>query len=228
VSKAGSQIRVVLEVVPRRAFASAVDWPGWSRSGRTPDAALESLAVYSARYVPVAKAAGLRLPEVDGTGSFTIVEELDGDATTAFGAPSQAAAMEVRPATSKEAERVAILLDAALTVLDHVVASSPAELRKGPRGGGRDRDKMFEHVLGAEQAYAGKLGIRVRQPAIDDRAAILAMREALLGVVRTDRTGQPARERGWPPRYGARRLAWHALDHAWEMEDRHPASPGGP
>jgi hypothetical protein len=132
-----------------------------------------------------------------------------------------------RPATAKEAERVASLLDAAWTVFDHVVASSPAELRKGPRGGGRDRDKMVEHVLGAEQAYAGKLGIRVRQPAIDDRAAILAMREALLGVVRTDRTGQPVRERGWPPRYGARRVAWHALDHAWEMEDRHPASSGG-
>jgi hypothetical protein len=227
VSKAESQIRVVLEVVPKRAFASAVDWPGWSRSGRTPAAALENLAVYAPRYAPVARAAGLRLPAVDGTGSFTVIEDLDGDATTAFGAPSQAAAVEVRPATAKEAERVASLLDAAWTVFDHVVASSPAELRKGPRGGGRDRDKMVEHVLGAEQAYAGKLGIRVRQPAIDDRAAILAMREALLGVVRTDRTGQPVRERGWPPRYGARRVAWHALDHAWEMEDRHPASSGG-
>jgi len=24
----------------------------------------------------------------------------------------------------------------------------------------------------------------------------------------------------WPPRYAARRIAWHALDHAWEIEDR--------
>ena len=26
--------------------------------------------------------------------------------------------------------------------------------------------------------------------------------------------------KGWPHRYAARRIAWHVLDHAWEMEDR--------
>jgi len=29
-----------------------------------------------------------------------------------------------------------------------------------------------------------------------------------------------APDRSWPPRYAARRIAWHALDHAWEIEDR--------
>jgi hypothetical protein len=24
----------------------------------------------------------------------------------------------------------------------------------------------------------------------------------------------------WPPRYFARRAAWHILDHVWEIEDR--------
>jgi hypothetical protein len=32
--------------------------------------------------------------------------------------------------------------------------------------------------------------------------------------------GGPLAEKGWPARYAARRIAWHALDHAWEMEDR--------
>ena len=32
--------------------------------------------------------------------------------------------------------------------------------------------------------------------------------------------GWPLADRKWPPRYAARRIAWHALDHAWEMEDR--------
>ena len=219
-SKAASPIRVALEVAPKRAFASAIDWPGWSRSGRTPGEALETLAAYADRYAPVVTIAGLKLPKVGGAESFTVIEELEGDATTTFGAPSQPAAVESGAATAKEAERVAQLLEAAWTFLDQVVKSSPAELRKGPRGGGRDRDKMFAHVLGAEQAYAGKVGIRVRQLSIDDRAAIEAMRATLLGVVRADRTGQPPRERGWAPRYGARRLAWHALDHAWEMQDR--------
>jgi hypothetical protein len=26
--------------------------------------------------------------------------------------------------------------------------------------------------------------------------------------------------KGWLPRYAARRIAWHVLDHAWEMQDR--------
>lgn len=181
---------------------------------------MEALAAYAARYKAVAATAGLRLPTVTGVESFVLVEEIEGDATTEFGAPSKAATVEARPATAQKANRAATLLEAAWTVLDHVVASAPAHLRKGPRGGGRDRDAMFEHVLSAEQAYAGKVGVRVRPPSRDDAAAIAAMREALLAVIRADRTGKPAREGGWAPRYCARRLAWHALDHAWEIQDR--------
>ena len=146
---------------------------------------------------------------------------MKGDATTDFGAPSTAAAVETQPATAKEAGRVATLLQAAWASLDEVVEGAPAHLRKGPRGGGRDRDPMYEHVLGAEQAYGGKIGVRAKHPPpADDPAAIRAMREAFLSVIRADRTGAPARERGWAPRYCARRLAWHALDHAWEIQDR--------
>jgi hypothetical protein len=220
VSKVTSPIMVVLEVTPKRSFASAIEWPGWTRSGRTPEAALETLAAYADRYRAVATAAGLTVPTLIGLESFHVVEEIEGDATTSFGAPSKAATLECQAVTAREAGRVAVLLDAAWTVLDQVVSTSPAELRKGPRGGGRDRDAIFEHVLGAEQAYAGKLGVRVPQPSRDDTKAIRAMREALLVVVRGDRTGQPARDGGWTPRYSARRLAWHALDHAWEVQDR--------
>jgi hypothetical protein len=220
VSKAGSQIGVVVEVAQKRSFASALDWPGWCRSGRTPEDALEALAAYAGRYAAVVAVAGLRLPAVTGVESLVVIEEVEGNATTDFGAPSVAAAVEVRPATAKDANRAATLLSAAWTVSDEVVASAPAHLRKGPRGGGRDRDAIYQHVVGAEQAYAGKVGVRVRQPSRDDTAAIAAMREALLAVIRADRTGKPAREGGWAPRYCARRLAWHALDHAWEIQDR--------
>jgi hypothetical protein len=30
----------------------------------------------------------------------------------------------------------------------------------------------------------------------------------------------PVAQAKWPPAYAARRIAWHALDHAWEIEDR--------
>lgn len=218
--KPGSHVGVVAEVAQKRSFASALDWPGWCRSGRTREDALEALAAYAGRYAAVAAAAGLRLPSVAGVESFVVIEGVAGNATTEFGAPGVAAAVEIRPATAKDANRTATLLSAAWAVLDEVVASAPAHLRKGPRGGGRDRDAMYEHVLGAEQAYAGKVGVRVRQPSSDDTAAISAMRGALLAVIRADRTGAPAREGGWAPRYCARRLAWHALDHAWEIQDR--------
>ena len=91
VGKAGSRIRVVVEVAQKRSFASAIDWPGWCRSGRTPDAALEGLAAYAGRYRPVAVSAGLRLPAVKGIESFEVIEEVKGDATTDFGAPGTAA-----------------------------------------------------------------------------------------------------------------------------------------
>lgn len=215
-----SDIVVVLEVAQKRSFASALNWPGWCRSGRTPEAALEVLAAYAERYARVAVAAGLKLPAVRGVESFSVVEEVAGNATTAFGAPSIAASLEVQPVTAKDANRAATVLSAAWTVLEAVVASAPAQLRKGPRGGGRDRDAMYDHVLGAEQMYAAKIGVRVRQPSGDDRAAITSMHAAVLAVVRADRTGNRARDGGWAPRYCARRLAWHALDHAWEMQDR--------
>lgn len=216
---AGSKIDVVLEVTPKRSFASALDWPGWCRSGRTPEDALAALAAYAPRYKVVAQTAGLRLPATDGVESLEAVEELEGDATTAFGAPSIAASVELGRATAKVANRIATLLQAAWATLDDVVTSAPPHLRKGPRGGGRDRDAMYQHVIAAEHAYAGKLGVRVRAPG-DDAAAVRAMRDALIAVIHADRTGEPARDRGWAPRYGARRIAWHALDHAWEMQDR--------
>ena len=112
------------------------------------------------------------------------------------------------------------LLTAAWGYLDAVVAESPAELRKGPRGGGRDRDKMLDHVLEAEANYARKLDLRLKPPARDDLAAIEEQRLAIATIIGAPSDGAPIRENGWTTRYAARRIAWHVLDHAWEMEDR--------
>jgi hypothetical protein len=97
---------------------------------------------------------------------------------------------------------------------------TPDELLKGPRGGGRDRDKMVEHVLAAETSYARGLGVKRRQPAVDDTAAIADLRGAILDVLGARSDGQPLHGTKWTTRYAARRIAWHALDHAWEMQDR--------
>ena len=207
--------RVYLEVGKRRVFASAADWPGWTRSGKDEKSALEALAAAAPRYAQAAKAA--RIAFAAGS-TFDVVERLPGDATTEFGAPGAIAKAESRRLTKKEAGRLSALVAASWTVLDRVLDKAPASLRKGPRGGGRDLDAIVEHVLGAEVAYARKLGLRLQQPAAGDAVAVREHRNALVAGLRAGTKG--VTERGWPARYAARRMAWHVLDHAWEIEDR--------
>jgi hypothetical protein len=209
-------LQVVVEVGHRRTFASVLDWPGWCRSGRTTDAALETLADYAPRYSPVAVAAGLTLPSAE---VMTVIETVSGDATTEFGAPSIPASAEFADLAPAEAARLADLLVACWNLLEDVRRHAPEVLRKGPRGGGRDRDAVVQHVLGAEASYARKLGLRAPAPAFDDETAVIEFHAALAAMVRNARQGQPSGS-GWPPRYLVRRIAWHVLDHAWEIEDR--------
>jgi hypothetical protein len=109
---------------------------------------------------------------------------------------------------------------AAWATFDEVTAAAPEALRKGPRGGGRDRSKIVAHVVEADAAYAREIGIRLRPAVPRDDAGIAAMRAAMLDVLRAPSDGSPLAGRHWPQRYAARRIAWHALDHAWEIEDR--------
>jgi hypothetical protein len=216
-------VPVYLEVGAKRVFAGALEWPGWIRSAKAEDQALDALAAYAARYAPVAALAGLALPSApeEGAGAeFEVVERIGGNASTDFGVPGGVCAADARPLTARQARRVADLVAACWTYFDRVVAAAPAELRKGPRGGGRDRDKVVAHVTEAEAAYAAKLGIRRRDLPPEDAGPGSAVRAALLEVLGAASTGEPLVENGWPPRYAARRIAWHVLDHAWEIEDR--------
>ena len=214
---------VVLEIGKQRVFATALDWPGWCRAGRDEDRALEALATAGPRYAVVAREAGVRFALKSAT-DFEVVERLPGSASTEFGAPGAVAKHDSEPLTRSAADRLARLVDAGWTVFDRVVAAAPSELRKGPRGGGRDRDKIVEHVLSAEVAYASKLGLRLSKPDYADKAAVTAFRAAILETLRSaGGHAKPVDKGRWPPRYAARRAAWHVLDHAWEIEDRSSA-----
>lgn len=74
-------------------------------------------------------------------------------------------------------------MQAGWETLDGIAAHAPAQLRRGPRAGGRDRDTMLEHVLGAEQAYARKLGVPLTKPAPHDVAAARAFRETMASAL---------------------------------------------
>jgi hypothetical protein len=85
------------------------------------------------------------------------------------------------PAITAGAERASLAPAAASRLAGLVTAAWAAlpdrcrvsrQSRKGPRGGGRDRDQLIGHVMAAETAYARKLGIKLKRPAAGDTAAI--------------------------------------------------------
>ncbi|MEV8515831.1 hypothetical protein [Dactylosporangium sp. NPDC051484] len=208
---------IYLETGKKKVFAGSLDWPGWGRFGKTEEEAVEALAAYGARYAPIATAAGFGFPTA---ARLNVVERVPGTATTEFGAPDGRPAADGRPVTAAVADRHTRLPRAAWAAFDAYAATAPESLRKGPRGGGRDRDKMIDHVVGTDAAYARKIGVKHRQPAIGDRAAIEALRDDVIATLGRPGDGGPLTGNGWTARYAARRFVWHALDHLWEMEDR--------
>lgn len=213
------RIAIGLEATPKRTFASALDWPGWSRAGRDEAVAVAALAASAGRYEIVAREAGLAFGPV-ASGDIEVAERLPGTATTAFGAPDVVFAMDARPTDAADGERLATLVRAAWAFLDRVAAIAPGELRKGPRGGGRNRDAIVAHVVAAESAYARRIGLRLREPDPGDVGSAAAIRAAIVDVLARPTDGGAIPGGRWPARYAARRIAWHVLDHAWEIEDR--------
>jgi acyl-CoA thioesterase FadM len=219
-------IPVYVEAGDKKVFACSVDFPGWCRSAKTEELALEALAAYAPRYAEVAERAKAAFPAPARAGErFEVVERIKGKGATDFGIPHEIPEADAQPLTARQATRQVELMRAAWAVLDKTAKASPAELRKGPRGGGRDRDKMLAHVLGAEAAYARQVGVKLPPPEVGDRKAIKALRDELAQALGGASDGSRPTPKGWPPRYAMRRIAWHVLDHAWEMQDR--ANPGG-
>ncbi len=222
-----NSIDVYLEIGKKRTFAGAIAWPGWCRSGRDEDTALHALVASGPRYARVLDAVPLAFQAPAGASAFTVVERLAGTATTDFGAPDVAPSNDLRPLDSADWRRFETLLDASWRAFDlAVTAATGKELRKGPRGGGRDADGIMRHVLGADQGYLARLAWKSKPPEAADLSEELAhTRQAILAALAAAARGEiPARgPRGgviWPPRYFVRRIAWHVLDHAWEIEDR--------
>lgn len=214
-------IPIYLEVGAKRTFASAVDWPGWSRGGRSEQEALAALAAYGDRYSAVVRGAVPSFKAPEDASAFEIVKRLKGNAGTDFGVPSLGLASDAELIAAAELERLTRILAACWSAFDRATKSAEGlELRKGPRGGGRDLDKMTAHVVEADQAYMAQLGARPPKA-----AAPTELRDAMLDAFRARVRGLPFAEprdtkKPWTPRYFARRVGWHVLDHAWEIEER--------
>ena len=223
----GAPVAIYLEVGSKRTFACALDWPGWARSGRDEASAIAALFESAPRYARIVGRARLGFATPASTSAFRVVERVPGDATTDFGAPSAVPRADAKPASDAEVTRIVRLVEAAWRAFDDAVAGARGvTLSKGPRGGGRDLDDIARHVRDAEAGYLSALGWPFR---LDARAGAAAEVKRMRAAVRD---GLAASARGaiaakgprggtrWGPRKFARRLAWHAIDHAWEIEDR--------
>jgi DinB superfamily len=220
-------VAVYLEVAKSRAFAGAVDWPGWCRAGRDEDAALGALFDYGPRYARVLK--GVRFTAPARPSTLAVVERLKGDATTDFGAPSIAPKADARAIDRRWLTRQEKILHACWNAFDRAVESVDGDLARGPRGGGRQLDAIVGHVVGAEGGYLRM--IAGKPPPFDEAepaAALEAERAAVIEVLdRAVTDGIPPKGprggRRWSAPYFVRRAAWHVLDHVWEIEDRSSA-----
>lgn len=209
--------RVALEVAPKKSFASALDWPGWSRSGKTSEAAIQSLTDYAPRYQKVARIAGL--DDIPGAAStWIIVDEVPGGGATEFGVPEHIHEIERSFLSTDELERQITLLQANWRYFDEVAQRVSIQLQKGPRGGGRDRDEIVRHVIDCEPGYARRIGADTPTALVATPDGLEECRQRILARIRE--VNDNHLETKWPVTYFIRRAAWHVLDHAWEMEDK--------
>ncbi len=217
-------VRTVIERGPKekRTVAFSLDWPGWSRGAKSTELALETLESYRRRYRPIASLAGMAR-EFDAAGPLEIVEDRVGTGSTDFwGISFHPSSAEQGPMTESELDRGITLLRACWAFFDGVAARVSPEMRKGPRGGGRDRNRIIRHTIRTEsEDFAKQVGLRIPEEAALTPDGLRQHRETYVAAMRTYNAGEITRRvRSWTLPFLIRHSAFHTLDHGWEMEDK--------
>ncbi len=217
-------VRTVTERGPKgkRSVAFGIDWPGWSRGARSAELALEMLESYRERYRPVASLARMAR-QFDGAGQLEVVEDRVGTGSTDFwGISFSPSATEQGPMGEPELERAITLLRGCWAFFDGVAARVSPEMRKGPRGGGRDRDRIIRHTVRTEsEDFAKQVGLRVPEGAALTPDGLRQHRAAYVEAMRAYNAGEVKRRmRSWTLPFLIRHSAFHTLDHAWERENK--------
>lgn len=224
-------VRTVIERGPKdkKAVAFSIDWPGWSRGAKNAELALETLEAYRDRYRPIAELAGMGRP-FEAAGPLEVVEEMVGTGSVDFwGISYSPSSTEHDPMSEAELERGLTLLRACWAFFDGVGSRVSPELRKGPRGGGRDRDRIIRHTIRVEsEDFAKQVGLRIPEEAALTPEGLRDHRDRYQAAMRAYNAGLVERRmRSWTLPFLIRHSAYHTLDHAWEMEDKDlTAAPG--
>jgi hypothetical protein len=217
-------VRTVIEhgTKDKRSVAFSLDWPGWNRGAKSAEVAFETLEAYRDRYRRIADLAGMAA-EFDVAGPLEIVEDRVGTGSTDFwGISFSPSSTEHGPMGEAELERKITLLRAAWAYFDGVAARVSPEMRKGPRGGGRDRDHIIRHTIRVESLdFAKQVGLTVADGEPLEPGALQPYREAYVAAMRNYNAGKVEPQmRKWTLPFLIRHSAFHTLDHAWEMEDK--------
>jgi hypothetical protein len=217
-------VRTVVERGPKekRSVAFALDWPGWNRGAKSADLALETLESYRERYRPVADLAGMAR-EFDAAGLLEVVEDRVGPGSVDFwGISFSASSTEHGPLSDAEFDRKIKLLQAAWAYFDGVAARVSPEMRKSPRGGGRDRNRIIRHTIRTKsEDFAKQVGLRIPEEAALSPDGLRQHRTSYVAAMRAYNAGEVERRmRSWTLPFLIRHSAFHTLDHAWEMEDK--------
>jgi hypothetical protein len=220
------EVAVYVEVGKKRAIAAGLDWPGWSRSGRSEQDALAALLEAAPRYAEIVRRAMLGFNAPRGLDDLVVAHRLEGNAGTDYGVPSLAAPGEEAPMDQAEVKRATAVLRACWDAFDREAERAKGkELAKGPRGGGRELDAIQRHVFDSETGYSRQIGLKLDEIDPSDAGVVAAHRQAILdGLAEVAPLGTlPPGPRGgarWSGRYFVRRVAYHVVDHTWEIEDR--------
>jgi hypothetical protein len=219
-----NRIRVTLEIGPKgkKVVAVAPDWPGLERGAKTEEVAIERLRAYIPRYSQVAKLAEMNAA-FDTIKNVDVVERYTGAGSTDFWGISFAfSSIDKQDMSGDDLDRELTLMQACWAYFDDVRGRVSAEMQKGPRGGGRDRDRIVRHVFAAERDWAKKVGVVTLDGAMLTDEGLKAHRDAYCHAIQDYHSqgklaGKIAK---WPLRFLIRHTAFHTMDHAWEMEDK--------
>jgi hypothetical protein len=222
-----SNFAIFIEEGRKKTFAGSINWPGLCRSGKHQDSAIDHLLEYAPRYRQVAHSAGLIINLPASTADIQIVDVVEGNATTSFGAPAIILDSDHKPTDRNDFQNWKKILSACWKTFDTVHQKALGkELKKGPRGGGRDLNRIMSHIIDGDVAYLKKTALSYKP---DPENELLDEIKKLRGMIqntleRAEAEGLPEKgPRGgqiWPVRFFVRRVVWHTLDHLWEIEDR--------
>ena len=218
-----NDLRVIVEFGPKgkKVVATAWDWPGLERNGKTEEDALATWVGFLPRYARVAERAGMG-DQFRAQTRPAIVERYDGNTSTDYWGISHASCdLDRQPMSAEEWERRLRLLQACWEEFDAVAERVSPQLMRGPRGGGRDRDEIINHVFGTERTQmAKKVGVQTPQGVMLTPDGLQAHREDYIEALRACHAEGKGAGRTWTLSFLLRRTAYHTLDHAWEMEDK--------